>query len=279
MSIRIVTDSTADLPETVIDLYGITVVPAYINIGETSYRDGIELTREMFYQSLPTYPSHPTTAAPAVGTFSASYQQLADEGASHILSIHIASSLSGILNAARLGAEAVPHIPVTLVDSQQLSMGIGLLVEMVAEEINAGTFLPAILQKIDSQIKRTHLFAVLDTLQFLRRSGRVNWAQFGLGTLLSIKPILKFHCGLVDLEQVRTAGRARQRLMALLSAVAPFSRLAFLHTHNLAQAQPFRDQLHPYFPTNSLPPIVEVTPVIGSHVGPGAIGLVGVSKQ
>ena len=128
MAIRIVTDSTSDIPAETVAKLNITVIPAYINIKDGSFLDGVDITREEFYKQLPLYKSFPTTAAPSPGTFTETYERLAIEGATEILSIHLATSLSGLLNAARVGAEATDAVSVKLFDSQQLTMGLGLQV-------------------------------------------------------------------------------------------------------------------------------------------------------
>ena len=127
MSIRIVTDSTCDLPESVVQEHGIRVMPLYIHIGTKDYLDGVELSREEFYNGLPTYESPPTTAAPGIGAFTQVYEQLAAEGATGIVSIHISETLSNVVNVAQLAAQKTETIPVRVIDSGQLSLGVGVM--------------------------------------------------------------------------------------------------------------------------------------------------------
>jgi DegV family protein with EDD domain len=273
MPIKVVTDSTCDIPKAAASAYGITIIPAYINIGDHSYLDGVELSRQQFYEGLPGYDRPPTTAAPASGTFTEIYQRLAAEGATEILSIHVAGKLSGMLNAARLGAEAAEGIPVHLYDSQQLTMGLGLLAIKAAEEARAGCTMSEIVASLNQRLARTYVFAVLDTLEYLRRSGRVSWTQFGLGTLLKIKPLVRVYSGEVEmLEKIRTHRRALERLMELVGELGPLEQIAVLHTHNPAGAEQLRQEASHLFPAGSTPLSVEVTPAIGSHVGPGGLG-------
>jgi DegV family protein with EDD domain len=199
MTIRVVTDSTSDIPEDIVAEYAITVIPAYVNIGDESYLDGIDLSRETLYQQLPDLEDHPTTAVPAPGAFTDVYNRLADEGATEVLSIHIASSLSGMLNAAKIGADIADDIQVTLFDSEQLTMGLGLMAIAAARAVQAGWAMSEIVTMLEDRVSRTYIFGLLDTLEFLRRSGRVNWAAFGIGTLLRIKPIVKVHRGEVEM--------------------------------------------------------------------------------
>ena len=169
--------------------------------------------------NLPNYDKIPTTAAPASGSFTAVYQELADKGAAEILSIHIAANLSNTYNAARLGAEDVKGAEVTLWDTKQITMGSGLQVIVAAEAAAAGASMSEILAILEEKRAKTRIYAVLDTLEFLRRSGRVNWAQFGFGTLLRIKPVLEVHEGDVfQNERVRTFKRALHRLIELVDA-------------------------------------------------------------
>lgn len=273
MSIRIVTDSTSDVPDTIITQYGITVVPAYINVGDQSFIDGVDLSRQAFYENLPQYRPHPSTAAPASGLFTETYNRLADEGATAIISIHIAAGLSAYYNSARLGAEATDAVPIHLFDTGQLSLGSGWLSIIAAEAAAAGCSAAQIMDQLDESLPRVRTFAALDTLEYLRRGGRVGWAQFGLGTLLQIKPLLNIGGGDVAiLEKVRTRKRSLLRLQQLVAEHAPLERLAILHANARAEAEALRDQLQPYFPADQEQFIAEVTPAIGVHVGPGAVG-------
>ena len=133
MSVRIVTDSTCDLPKDTIAQYGIRVVPLYINVGKQGFLDGIDISREEFYNKLPTFPVHPTTAAPSPLKFRAMYDSLAEEGATDVLSIHISVALSAVVDVARVAAQETTSVPVTVFDSRQLSLGTGFLVERAAK--------------------------------------------------------------------------------------------------------------------------------------------------
>lgn len=273
MTIRIVTDSTCDLPPALAAAHDITVLPTYVNVGQESFLDGVDLTRTEFYERLPQYQSPPTTAAPPVGTFAATYEKLAGEGASAILSIHLASALSGVLNVARLGAEAAEDIDVTLFDSRQISMGLGFLALSAARAAQSGAPMDGIVAALEETVPRVHVFAALDTLEYLRRSGRVSWPEFGLGTLLRIKPLVHVHEGQVhSLEKVRTQSRALNHLLQHVANLGPLTELALLHTANPQGAERLRSQAAGLIPANYDPVAVEVTPTIGAHVGPGALG-------
>jgi len=279
MTIRIVTDSTCDIPPDVAEKMGIIIVPVYINIGDQSYLDGVDLARREFFVNLSNYESFPTTAAPASGTFTAAYQQLADQGATEILSLHIDANLSNTYNAARLGAEDVLGATVTLWDTKQITMGSGLQVIAAAEAAAAGSSMMEILSLLHQKRAKTRIYAVLDTLEFLRRSGRVSWTQFGLGTLLRIKPVLEvFEGDVVMNERVRTFKRALRRLIELVEAQQPIERIAVLHANNLSTAQRLQVQAAHIFPPDQELIFMEITPAIGAHIGPGAVGFAFISE-
>lgn len=279
MSLKIVTDSTCDLPEDVVADLGITVVPLYINVGQESYLDGVDMSREEFYQQLPHFEHHPQTASPGPEMFRETYERLADEGAEEILSIHISVSLSGTLNTAQLAAEATDAVPVTMFDSGQLSMGTGFLIEAAAKAAEAGRSLGEVIETVKEMGQRTHLFAALDTLEFLQRSGRMNWAVSKIGSLLKIKPLLTMHDGDPDVHQVRTTRRAMQRLLDMLADLAPLEKVALVHTHAPEKIEKLRERARDLFPRGTEPIEAEVTPVIGAHIGPGAAGFTCVSAK
>lgn len=273
MTVRIVTDSTCDIPPALAQQYGITVLPTYVNVGDESYLDGVDLTRAEFYERLPQYRAPITTAAPAIGVFTAAYEQLAREGASAVLSIHLASDLSALLNVARLGAEEADGVPVTVFDSRQISMGLGFLVLTAARAAQEGASVAEITALLQHSIPRTHVFAMLDTLEYLRRSGRVSWPEFGLGSLLRIKPLVHVHQGAVNsLAKIRTQSRALDHMLQHIAGLGPLRHIALLHTANPQGAQKLQQQAAHLIPPNYDPVAVEVTPTIGAHVGPGALG-------
>lgn len=277
MPIKIVTDSTCDLPKKIVADLDITVVPLYINVGQESYLDEVDMSRQEFYEQLPHFDDHPQTASPGPEMFRDTYERLAEEGADEVLSIHISVSLSGTLNTAQLGAEAADGVPVTVFDSGQLSMGTGFLVEAAAKMAAAGHSLVEIIQALKEKGQRTHLFAGLDTLEFLQRSGRMNWAVSKIGSLLKIKPLLTMHDGEPGVQRVRTDKRAMQRLLDLLTELAPLEELALVHTNAPQKIQELRERARHLFPEGKDPVEVDVTPVIGTHIGPGAAGFACVS--
>lgn len=279
MTIQILVDSTCDVPPDVAKRMGIAVVPVYINVGEKSYLDGVDLTRQEFYENLPGYDVFPTTAAPAPGAFTDAYQALVDDGATDIISLHIATKLSNTLNAARLGAEDVEGARITMWDTEQLALGSGLQAIVAAEAAADGCSMQEILTLLEEKREKTRIFAMLDTLEFLRRSGRVSWTEFGLGTLMRIKPIVQVYDGEVSvIERVRTSKRAIPRLVQLVESYGPLDRIAFEYAGSLDTAERLRQAAKDLIPPDVETTFMELTPAIGAHAGPGVVGIGFIAK-
>ena len=272
MKIALVTDSTADLPQEVVRKYDIGVVPMYINVGEKSYLDGVEMSREEFYTRLPDFKPHPTTAVPGIDAFVNVFKRAIDKGAETIISLHVAKSLSNTLDVARLAAEKIKEIPVHVFDPGNLSLGTGLLVREAAIMAEAGEKVKNILDAIADKAKRTYTFAVLSTLEFLRRSGRLSNFMFGLGSILILKPILKMNDGVADMERTRTLNGSHNRLLELVEELGGLEQLAFVHTHAPEKLAQLQQEAAYLVPKGNTPLVGEVTPVIGAHIGPGAVG-------
>lgn len=273
--VKIVTDSTADIPP---DLsYDITVVPCFVQFGTASYLDGIDITREQFYERLAHSDTLPKSAAPSVGIFEEVYRRVAGE-CDEVISIHLASALSGVFNSAQLGAQAVSQARITVYDSESLTMGLGWMCMAAARAARQGKSRAQIVALLDEMKPRTHVFAALDTLEFLRRSGRVGWASAMMGQLLDIKPVVRVYRGVVEMvSRVRTRARSVQQLVELVSGLGRLESLAVLHTRAQAAAlQLAQDVAHLVPPPV---PIVEVTPIIGTHVGPNGLGLAVVAER
>ena len=271
--IRIAADSVCDLPAELAAALGVSIIPTYVNIGRESIADdGVGLDREQYYRDLPTLTTQPTTAAPSPGDAADFYRRILDDGAEHIVSIHVPENLSGTLNAMRLGAETVGKDKITLVDSLQLTFGIGLQVWAAAELAQAGAQLDAILERIELVRGHCHVYAIIDTMEYLRRSGRVNSLVASVGGLLRIKPVIRVEGGEIEsIGRLRTWSRAEQRLRELTRAEAPLDRLAVLHIANRAGAESFLESIQDIAPSDTL--VIETTPTLGTHIGPGSIGV------
>jgi DegV family protein with EDD domain len=279
MSIRIVTDSNCDLPQAVVERYRIVVIPFYINIGRESYLDGVQMSRAEFYEGLPNFESHPMTSVPGPGTFIEVFEELMAEGATEILAIHMGSSLSAMVNSARLAAEEWHKLPVTVFDSGNLTLGTGLQVMAAAEAVAAGQTMEEVLSMLEDLSARTYCFAALETVEYLRRSGRLTRFQSNLASVLQIKPLLKMNHNDYDMERVRTNNGATRRLLELVEELGPLEQLVVVHTHDEARARALREQAGELFPEDALGFAAEVTPAIGVHIGPGAAGFVAVQAR
>jgi DegV family protein with EDD domain len=209
----------------------------------------VDLSREEFYKQLPGYQPSPTTATPGPDAFTKVYERLANEGAQAILSIHISETLSATINAARVAAEQFTRIPVTVLDSSQLSLGTGFLVEKAALLAQAGKKVEEIVSSLQGVMKRTYVFASLKTLEYLRRSGRMNFAIAKFGELLQLKPLLHMNMGKASAHRTRTQKRATARLMEWLNEYAPYEKLAILHAGVHEEARALYEQVSSFFPT------------------------------
>jgi DegV family protein with EDD domain len=272
--IRVVADSNCDLPPELVARYDILIIPSLLNMGDQTYLDGVEISRDEFYRRLPQLNPLPTTAAPASGVFEATFRRC---GSDPVVCITLASAFSAIYNAARLGAEPLGE-QVTLVDSQQASMGMGWQVLAAAEAAQAGAPLPEVLACIESVQRRLRLYTALDTVDYLRRGGRASLVSALVSGLLQIKPVLEVRAGQVaTIAKVRTLAKARDELIARVEALGPLARLAVLHTAFEAGARELAERLAP---RSAEPPLIaEVTAVIGTHIGPGALAVVPVMME
>jgi len=276
MKIGLVTDSTSDLPEFLVEQYGIEVVPSVLILDGQEYADGRGLSREEFYQRLPGLKIPPSTAAPSIGEFQARFQKLLENGCEHIISIHPASQLTTIINSARQAAEDFPG-KIMVLDSGSLTLGLGFQVLAAAESVESG--LRAALAAIESTRRRLRVAAALDTLEYLKRSGRVPGTIAALGGLLSIKPLIELTGGEVKaVGVVRTSRQADEQMLNFLLAGGSYERLAILHTNAEDRARQLLNEMmqraRQSVPRQIL--MVNVTTVIGTHLGPNGLGVAAV---
>jgi DegV family protein with EDD domain len=274
MTVRIVTDSTCDLPPEVVAEHKIAVVPLYINFGNESYQDGVDLTRDQFYARLPGSHPSPTTSAPGTAAFIEVYRHLIAEGATGIVSIHIGSSLSNVFNVAQMAAPSISAVPLRVIDGGQITLGTGFLVVHAARLAASGASPDEIVAAVQAMAERTYSYAALDTLEYLRRGGRVNVIMFSVGTLLRMKPMLKMHLGKVVTDRARTSSGAIDRLIQLAQQLGPLEGVALVHASTPQRLELLRQQVQARLPGVPIRMVGEVAPVIGAHVGPGAVGLV-----
>lgn len=279
MKIGLVTDSPADIPVSLAAQYAIEVVPSVLVIDGKSYVDGKDITREEFYTRLPAFKTAPTTASPSIGDYQLRYRKLLDGGYEHVISLHTAEKLTSIAGVARQAAADFPG-RVTVLESGSLSLGLGFQVLAAAEAIAEEGDLDQVLATIRSARERLYVYAALDTLEYVRRSGRVPVAVAALGGMLHVKPVVELREGEVKpVNASRTTRQATEKLFALVTALGPLERLAILHTNAQPRAKAFLNALMVPKYRQSVPRdilIVNVTTVIGTHIGPNGLGVAAV---
>ena len=269
--VAIVTDSTSDIPTEQATALGITVVPALVTLGGRTFPDGQGLARSEFYRGMTGRRELPTTAAPSPLAFETAYRSLLAGGAGSVVSIHVASQLSAIYSIARQAGASFAG-KVLAVDSGQVSLGLGYQVVEAAEVAAAGADLRTVITVADGIRRRVRLVAMLNTLEFVRRSGRVSWLRAGASDILHVKLLANVEGGKVErLALVRTVQRALDQLVGLVPTWGPLRRLAVLHTAALPEAERLARRLSDQ--TGLTPWVVEATTVIGAHIGPGALGI------
>ena len=273
MQYGFVTDSTSDLTQDMIDRHGIQVIPIIVVIDGIGYADGTGLTREEFYSRMPEMKVAPTTAAPSPVEFGDKYEKLLSAGCDHVFSFHPPFALTSIGQAAQAAADGFDG-RVTVLDSGQLTLGIGFQVLAAAEAAEKGASREGILKAIQSTRLRLKLVAVLDSLIYIKRSGRVHWAKAAIGGLLNLKPIVGLTEGRVEsLGSARTTHQGHLRVLEMLRELGSLERLVILHTNAEHRAIQL---LEDYKPDLAEVPLINVTTVIGTHVGPNGLGFVAV---
>ena len=271
--LRIVTDSTCDLPREAIQALGITVVPLSIFFGEEELLDGVDIQAEQFFRRLDRDPNMPRTSQPSPALFARAYQRLVDEGATEILSIHLSAKLSGTLESARQGAEGIEHVRIDHLDSTSVSLALGVGVMEAAKAARAGAGLDEARTIAADVFRRTHIFVTLDTLEYLRRGGRMSRGQEILGTLLKVKPVLSIQGGeVVPIGRVRTRQRAIEDLISRCADLRPVEHLFVIHSTTPEEATYVRDRLAA-LDAHAAITVGRITPVVGVHGGPGVLGV------
>ncbi|MES2210868.1 MAG: DegV family protein [Chloroflexota bacterium] len=275
--VAIVTDSASDLDPARAASLGIIVVPLVVTFGTETFKAGVELSTADFWARMtaPDAP-FPTTAASAPGDFLAAYQAAFDAGADAIVSIHVAGTLSGTIKSAEIAKGLLPGKEIHIVDTMGASMCEALLSEIAVRMAEAGNTAADIARACEDRRSDVAMMVALDTLEYLKRGGRISGAQAAIGTLLSLKPIIEVKDGKVEtVDKVRTRGKARERVIELL-ITRPMERLSVLHTTN-ADVEAFRDELVARVPGGIDPSMVTVDlvgPSVGPHLGPGCVGAV-----
>lgn len=271
MAVRVVTDSSADLPKPLVEELGITVVPAIVAFGDESFRDGIDIDHETFYQRLMAGDAAPITSQPSPAQFAEAYAQIGSH-ADGIVSIHVSAALSGTCNSATQAARPVP-CPIEILDSRTTSSGMGLVVIEAARVAQSGASFGQVLDTAQADIARSQMCFTLDTLEFLAKGGRIGKARRLLGTLLRIKPVLTVRNGVVEpLAQCRTQAQAIGALRRFVDQHRPCKALSVGYSTDRHAAAALADGLGHVFPKEATL-LTRIGPAIGSHVGPGCLSV------
>jgi DegV family protein with EDD domain len=265
----VVTDSTADLPQEWHERYGIEVVPLKVLFGKDTFRDGVDITNEQFFQRLAASTTLPTTSAPSPGEFAEVYRRLAKDH-DGCVSIHIGAQLSATAEAARIGAQAVEGFKVNVIDSQTVSMPVAFLCRVAAESDS----LEAATSEVERRVPKTRVLALLDTLRYLEMGGRLSRAQAMIGTMLDLKPLLLVaNAEIKPVDRVRTRSRAIPRMVEYFKGDLPVEHMAVMHAQAADEAEQIAAALREDFPEREVT-VGQIGCVLGTHTGPKALGIV-----
>ena len=274
MSVRIVTDSTSDLPREVAEELGITVVPLNVHFDLDTFKDGVDMQADQFYHRLLTSPALPKTSAPSPGFFADCYKKLTREN-QEIVSIHISSKLSGTYEAALTGKQDMAaNCRIEVIDSKSASMGLGLVAIAAAKAARDGASMDEVIELTRDSINGIHLTAALDTLEFLHKGGRIGKASAWLGSILSIKPIISIAEGeVIPLDRVRTHAKAVARMYQLLEENLPARELAVVYSTDAQEADKIVTVVKEISHQQSVY-LARFGPVLGTYVGPDSLGII-----
>ncbi len=271
MAIRIVTDSTADIPDEIAQAQGVTVVPLTVFFGEEAYLDGVELDNAGFYRKLQASKELPRTSQPSPAAFQQAYQRLIDEGADGILSIHLSSKLSGTYQSACTARANVQEsgstVPIEVIDSHSISVGMSRAILLAAQGAREGKNLTELAAAANDELGRTRILAVLDTLEYVKRGGRIGGARAMLGNMLSVKPIISLRDGeVVPVEQPRTRSRAYARVAQLIADMGQIENISIAEA-STEVGQQLAETVKTVYHGELL--TWKLGAVLGTHTGPG----------
>jgi DegV family protein with EDD domain len=272
--VRIVTDSTADLPPETIERLGITVLPLTIHIGQKSVRDGVDMTRDEFFKRIAHIPTPPSTSAPSVKLFDETFVELT-KGNGAVIAIHVSSKLSDTFrNASRAAAPLLGRSKIIVIDSQLVTVGLGMLVSAAAELAAQGASLDDVVKLVRGMIPKIYIGFFVETLDYLERGGRIGPAQAFLGNMLNIKPLLILEEGeVVALEKVRTRAKAIEKLVEFITEFAHIERMVILHSNTPEDVNLLIEQINLVLPNLDIS-VDHYGPITATHVGPNALGVV-----
>ncbi|HIM16749.1 MAG TPA: DegV family protein [Dehalococcoidia bacterium] len=280
MAIKVVTDSTSDLPADVAESLGIEVVPLNVHFGSDVYKDRVNLMPDTFYDKLINGDVLPTTSQPSVGEFIDVYERLGSD-ADGIVSVHISEKLSGTMNSARLASQqANADCPIEVVDTFQVSMGVGICAMEAAEVANSGGDMNQVILAARNAVTRSQCFFMLETLEFLQKGGRIGKAQALIGNLLKIRPMLMLQEGEVHpLGRERTRRKGIAKLVDTVEELAPISGLAVMYSTGPDEAQTLAQNVSKFMIEGREPMMLQIGPVIGTYAGPDTLGIALISAK
>lgn len=272
MTVRVVTDSTADLPPALALEMGITVVPLNVHFGDEVFTDGVTIHADEFYQRLVSSSNLPKTSQPAIGAFLETYQQLLTS-ADGIVSMHISSQVSGTVNAAQLAVSELGSNSIVVVDTLQASLALGLIAVAAAKVAQNGGSLSEVVAEAQSASQRARFFGLVETLEYLEKGGRIGKAQALLGSLLRIKPILTMREGIAHpVEKVRTRAKGLERIAAIAAELAPLEAIGVMSSDVAEESKLIVDALTKHI-HGSAPVVSRFGPILGTYLGPGSLGV------
>jgi DegV family protein with EDD domain len=275
MTIRLVTDSTADLTVEQAKELDITIVPLSVFFGDEAFLDNVELDNAAFYQKLQASKDLPRTSQPAPAAFQAAFTQLIEGGATGIISLHLSSKLSGTYQSACTARDSLPEelqkVPIEVIDSESISVGMSYPLIKASEEIKAGLSLEEVKANMVDRLARTRILAVLDTLEWVKRGGRIGGARAFLGNMLSVKPIIALKEGsVVPVEQPRTRSKAYARVTQILNDMGKLEHLSIAEASEDVGEQ-LSASVKDVYPGKI--DITKLGAVLGTHTGPGTAAI------
>lgn len=281
MVVRIVTDSTADLSAETAQELGITVVPLTVFFGDEAYLDGVELDNASFYRKLEASKELPRTSQPAPAAFQEAFQHLIDEGAEAILSVHLSSKLSGTYQSACTARSALlegsQKVPIAVIDSLSVSVGMSYAIERASALAREGKSLEEIKAYVEDTLGRSQVLGVLDTLEYVRRGGRIGGASAMLGNVLSFKPIVSLKDGeVVPVERPRTRSKAYARIAQLLGDLGSLEHVSIAQS-DAEVGQQLAEAIKSVY-SGELP-VYDLGAVLGTHTGPGTAAIAAVKTR
>lgn len=274
MNIKVVADSTSDLPTDIVSELGITVIPQKVIFGTQEMREGVDIQADEYYRRVESMDTLPTTSQASVGEFIELYESIGQD-ADAIVSVHVSSLLSGTVNSATRAAEqADVDCPIHVVDSLTASMGAGLIAMEAAREAQRGSNLQQVLKRANQASERSEVFVLLDTLENLVKGGRIGKARAMIGSLLQIKPMIIVQEGVVnELGKERTHRKGKAKLLSVARDYAPLDEVFVMHTTTPEEASEFAKEFQSLLPSGKTPQIAQIGPAVGTYTGRSALGV------